>query len=48
MRIQRDDFAAAVREKRECTPLPDEAIKTGKVMDAIAKSARDGKPVPVG
>ena len=43
-----DDFAAAVREKRECTPLPDEAIKTGKVMDAIAKSARDGKPVTVG
>jgi xylose dehydrogenase (NAD/NADP) len=43
-----DDFAAAVREQRECTPLPDEAIKTGKVMDAIAKSARENKVMPVG
>lgn len=40
-----DDFAAAVREKREPYPNPDEAIKTGRVMDALAKSARDGVAV---
>ena len=40
-----DDFAAAVREKREPYPNPDEAIKTGRVMDALAKSARDGVEV---
>ena len=42
-----DDFAAAVRENRECTPNPDEAVKTGKVMDALAKSAREGREVTV-
>ena len=42
-----DDFAQAVSEKRECKPNPDEAVKTGRVMDAIAKSAREGKPVAV-
>jgi len=42
-----DDFAAAVWENRECTPNPDEAVKTGKVMDALAKSAREGREVTV-
>ena len=42
-----DDFAAAVQSKKECSPNPDEAVKTGKVMDAIAKSAREGNPVAV-
>ncbi|HEY2786428.1 MAG TPA: Gfo/Idh/MocA family oxidoreductase [Fimbriiglobus sp.] len=38
-----DDFAAAVREGRECVPDPTEAGKTGRVMDALIKSARTGK-----
>jgi xylose dehydrogenase (NAD/NADP) len=42
-----DDFASAVRENRECWPAPGEAIKTGKVMDALAKSARDRKEIDV-
>ena len=42
-----DDFAAAVREKRECFPNPDEAVRTARVMDALAKSARDGVEVAV-
>ena len=40
-----DDFAAAVREKREPYPNPDEAVKTLKVLDALTKSAFDGKEV---
>lgn len=42
-----DDFAAAVWEKREPYPNPDEAVKTGRVMDALAKSAREGREVAV-
>ncbi len=42
-----DDFAAAVREKREPVPNPDEAVKLGRVMDALAKSAREGIEVKV-
>ncbi len=42
-----DDFAAAVAEKRDVYPNPDEAIKTARVMDALAKSARDGVEVTV-
>jgi xylose dehydrogenase (NAD/NADP) len=42
-----DDFAAAVREGRECVPNPDEAVKTARVLDALAKSARDGVEVRV-
>ena len=42
-----DDFAAAVFEKREPVPNPDEAVKTLKVLDALAKSAREGKEVTV-
>jgi D-xylose 1-dehydrogenase (NADP+, D-xylono-1,5-lactone-forming) len=42
-----DDFAAAVREKREPYPNPDEAVKSLKVMDALIRSAREGKEVAV-
>lgn len=42
-----DDFAAAVREGREPYPNPDEAVKTGRVMDALATSAREGREVEV-
>lgn len=42
-----DDFAAAVREGREPYPNPDEAVKSLRVMDALAKSAREGREVEV-
>jgi predicted dehydrogenase len=42
-----DDFAAAVREGRECYPHPTEAGKTGRVMDALLRSAKEGKEVTV-
>lgn len=42
-----DDFAAAVREKREPYPNPDEAVKSLKVMDALKRSAAEGKEVKV-
>lgn len=42
-----DDFAAAVWEKREPYPNPDEAVRTLRVLDALAKSAREGKEVAV-
>lgn len=42
-----DDFAAAVREKREPYPNPDEAVKSLKVMDALLRSAKEGKEVAV-
>jgi predicted dehydrogenase len=40
-----DDFAAAVAENREPDPNPDEAVKSLRVMDALARSAREGKEV---
>jgi predicted dehydrogenase len=42
-----DDFAAAVRENREPNPNPDEAVKTLRVLDALAKSAREGREMAV-
>jgi len=42
-----DDFAHAVFENREPVPNPDEAVKTLKVLDALAKSARTEKEVDV-
>lgn len=42
-----DDFAAAVEGNRECEPNPDEAVKTAKVMDALARSAREKREVAV-
>jgi predicted dehydrogenase len=40
-----DNFAAAVFEKREAIPNPDQAVATLKVLDALAKSAREGREV---
>ncbi|MGL6076789.1 MAG: Gfo/Idh/MocA family protein [Fimbriiglobus sp.] len=37
-----DDFATAVRTGSDCFPHPSQAILTGKVMNALAKSARTG------
>jgi predicted dehydrogenase len=42
-----DDFAAAVAERREPDPNPDEAVKSLRVLDALAKSAREGREVDV-
>jgi predicted dehydrogenase len=42
-----DDFAAAVAERREPDPNPDEAVKSLRVLDALAKSAREGREVEV-
>ncbi len=42
-----DDFAAAVRGGRECVPDPDEAVKTARVLDALAAAARTGREVGV-
>jgi predicted dehydrogenase len=42
-----DNFAAAVREGRDPVPPPDEAVKSLRVMDALAKSAREGREVAV-
>ena len=42
-----DDFAAAVFENREPYPNPDEAVKTLRVLDALAKSAREGREMVV-
>jgi xylose dehydrogenase (NAD/NADP) len=42
-----EDFAHAVRADRDPEPGPDEAVKTLKVLDALAKSAREGRAVEV-
>ncbi len=42
-----DNFAAAIAEGREPYPNPDEAVKTLRVLDALAKSAREGREVAV-
>jgi predicted dehydrogenase len=42
-----DDFAAAVAGGREPVPNSDEAVKSLRVMDALARSAREGREVEV-
>ncbi len=42
-----DHFAEAVHEARDCRPHPTEAIKTARVTDALAQSAREGREVAV-
>ena len=42
-----DDFAAAIWEERDPWPAPDEAVKTLRVLDALARSAREGREVEV-
>ena len=42
-----DDFAAAICEERDPWPAPDEAVKTLRVLDALARSAREGREVEV-
>jgi predicted dehydrogenase len=42
-----EDFAAAVRAGRDPEPGPDEAVKTLRVLDALARAAREGRAVDV-
>jgi predicted dehydrogenase len=42
-----ENFSGAVLDNRPVTPSPDEAVKTLRVLDALAKSAREGKTVQV-
>jgi predicted dehydrogenase len=42
-----EDFGRAVRAGREPEPSPDEAVKTLRVLDALAHSARVGREVEV-
>jgi xylose dehydrogenase (NAD/NADP) len=42
-----EDFGDAVLTGRDPLPLPDEAVKSLRVMDALAKSAREGREVAV-
>ncbi len=43
-----EDFGRAVRAGRDPQPAPEEAVRTLKVLDALARSAREGRPVEVG
>ena len=42
-----EDFGDAVLAGRDPLPLPDEAVKSLRVMDALARSAREGRGVEV-
>ena len=43
-----EDFGDAIMEKREPQPSAEEAIKTNRVMDALAGSAREGREIAIG
>ncbi|HMF12258.1 MAG TPA: Gfo/Idh/MocA family oxidoreductase, partial [Gemmataceae bacterium] len=42
-----ENFSRNVLENQPVTPAPEEAVKTLRALDALAKSARDGRVVPV-
>ena len=42
-----EDFGRAVLEGQPVSPPPEEAVRTLRVLDALAKSARDGQEVAV-
>jgi predicted dehydrogenase len=42
-----DDFSQAVLEDRDPIPSPEEAIRTLRVLDALARSAREGREVDI-
>ncbi len=42
-----DEFAGAIREHREPAPNPDQAVKSLKVMDALAKSAKEKREIAI-
>jgi predicted dehydrogenase len=42
-----EDFSQAVLGKVPVQPGPEEAIRTLRVMDALARSAQEGQPIEV-
>jgi len=42
-----ENFSRAVMDKKPVRPAPEEAIKTLRVLDALARSAREGREVAV-
>jgi predicted dehydrogenase len=42
-----EEFGRAVIEKRETAPSPEEAVRTLRVLDALARSAREGREIAV-
>src|SRR5207247_942893 len=42
-----EDFGRAVFRNEEPRPSPEEAVKTLRVLDAVARSAREGKTIEV-
>ena len=42
-----DDFGTALIQNQDPTPHISEAIKSLKVLDALAKSAREGREVDI-
>jgi predicted dehydrogenase len=42
-----ENFSRAVLENQPVAPPPDEAVKTLRVLDALAKSAREGREIAV-
>jgi predicted dehydrogenase len=42
-----EDFGRAVIEKHEATPSAEEAVRTLRVLDALAQSAREGRAIEV-
>jgi D-xylose 1-dehydrogenase (NADP+, D-xylono-1,5-lactone-forming) len=42
-----DDFSRAVLEGTPVRPDPEEAVRTLRVLDALARSAREGREVEV-
>jgi D-xylose 1-dehydrogenase (NADP+, D-xylono-1,5-lactone-forming) len=42
-----DDFAQAVWADRDPSPVPDDAVKTLRVLDALKRSVREGREVDV-
>lgn len=47
IQLMLENFGRAILEGRPVSPPPDEAVKTLKVLDALARSAREGKFVEV-
>jgi xylose dehydrogenase (NAD/NADP) len=42
-----DHFSQSVMEKTPVRPAPEEAVRTLRVLDALARSAREGRELPV-
>ena len=47
IQLMLENFGRYVLEGKPVTPPPEEAVKTLKVLDALAKSAKEGQPVTI-